>query len=198
MDVFLGANVELRKSLFNFLRLEDGVLQTKLIVDRENSFVWFNIFPLPTYFLPKCYDAESCVQYAVIPCSRIFPVVDSIDESLFKWKNSQNLNFTNFSSCKLIFRLRYHPTNNHWNPFVQFKHTFAKFITVEWGIHVQESETRPTGFQPVLVLSLLTDTVKRTFLITHAVLFVVMLRIFAVKQDMESLKKVRLKFLRLQ
>ena len=78
-----------------------------------------------------------------IPCVRVFPFLNKIDESIFKWNNSKK---SDFSSCKLIFRLRYHPINNHWNPFVEFKHTFAKFITVEWGIHVQDSVTCPTGF----------------------------------------------------
>ena len=97
----------------------------------------------------------------VIPCIRVFPYLDKIDESLFQWNYLQKLNFTDFSSCKLIFRLRYHPTNNDWNPFINFVHKFFKYITVEWGIYIKDNETCPTGFQPPPVSSLLTDTVKQ-------------------------------------
>ena len=61
----------------------------------------------------------------------------------------------------MIFTLRYHPTNNNWNPFINFIHTFFKYITIEWGIYIKDSETCPTGFKPLPVSSLLTDTVKQ-------------------------------------
>ena len=97
----------------------------------------------------------------VIPCSRVFPSFEQIDGSLFQWNNSQNLNTIDISSCKLIFRLRYHPTNNNWNPFINFVHTFFKYITIEWGINIEDKETCPIGFIPLPVSSLLTDTVKQ-------------------------------------
>ena len=97
----------------------------------------------------------------VIPCSRVFPYLDKIDETLFQWNNSQILNFTDFSNCKLIFRLRYHPTNNDWNPFINFVHKFFKYITIEWGIYIKDGETCPLGFQPLPVSSLLTESVKQ-------------------------------------
>ena len=96
-----------------------------------------------------------------IPCCRVFPFLNRIDESMFQLDNSQKLNITNFSNCKLIFRLRYYPTNNNYNPFKKFIHRLFKNITVEWGIYVQDSETCPTGFQPLPVSSLLTDSVKQ-------------------------------------
>ena len=67
----------------------------------------------------------------VIPCNKVFPFLDKIDESLFQFNNSNKNNFTDISKCKIIFRLRYHPTNNNWNPFVNFIHKFFKYITVE-------------------------------------------------------------------
>ena len=44
-----------------------------------------------------------------IPCSRVFPFGDNIEEL-------QSLDI-NISDCKLIFNIRYYPTNNEWNPF---------------------------------------------------------------------------------
>ena len=96
-----------------------------------------------------------------IPCNRVFPYLDKIDESLFQWNFSQILNFTDFSSCKLIFRIRYHPTNNDWNPFINFVHKFFKYITVDWGIYIKDKELCPMGFRRLPVSSLLTDTVKQ-------------------------------------
>ena len=96
-----------------------------------------------------------------IPCVRIFSFLDKIDESLFKWNNSQKVNITDFSSCKLILRLRYHPTNNDWNPFINFVHKFFKYITVEWGIYINNSKMCPTGFQSLPVSLSLTDSVKQ-------------------------------------
>ena len=97
----------------------------------------------------------------VIPCNRVFPFLDKINQSLFQWKSSQKFNFTDFSKCKIIFRLRYYPTNNNWNPFVNFIHTFFKYITVEWGVYIADSELCPTGFKPLPVSSFLTETVKQ-------------------------------------
>ena len=96
-----------------------------------------------------------------IPCKRVFPFLDNIDGSLFRWNNSQKINMKDFSNCKLMFRLRYYPTNNHWNPFDEFVQPVTKFITVEVGFHVKDRETCPTGFRPLPVSSLLTDTVKQ-------------------------------------
>ena len=100
----------------------------------------------------------------VIPCNRAFPFLKQIDESLFQFNNSQKINFTDFSNCKLIFRLRYYPTNNNWNPFVNFIHDFFKYITIEWGIYIKDGEMCPTGFKPLPFSSLLTDTVKQDIL----------------------------------
>ena len=38
-----------------------------------------------------------------IPCYRVFPFLDKIDKSLFQWNNSQKLDMTDFSNCKVIF-----------------------------------------------------------------------------------------------
>ena len=96
-----------------------------------------------------------------IPCTKVFPFLDKIDQKLFQWNNLQQVNITDFLNCKLIFRLMYYPTNNNWNPFINFVHTFYNYITVEWGIYIEHSETCPTGFQPLPASSLLTDTVKQ-------------------------------------
>ena len=82
----------------------------------------------------------------VIPCNKAFPFLKEIDESWFKFNNSNKNNFTDISKCKIIFRLRYHPTNNNWNPFVNFIHEFFKYITIEWGVYIKDSEKCPTGF----------------------------------------------------
>ena len=47
----------------------------------------------------------------------------------------QSLNI-NISDCKLIFNIRYYPTNNDWNPFKEINHEFYKNITIEWGIYI--------------------------------------------------------------
>ena len=93
----------------------------------------------------------------VIPCVNIFPFVDKI-ESVLQWDDSQIFNTTDFSNCKLIFRLRYHPINNDWNPITNYFHKFVNFITIEWGINIKDREVCPTGFRPLPVPSLLTDT----------------------------------------
>ena len=90
-----------------------------------------------------------------ISCDRIFPFLHKINKTFFQWKDSQILNTTDFSKCKLMFRLWYHPTNNDWNPFINFFHKMVNFLTIDWGIFVQDSETCPTGFQPLPVSSLL-------------------------------------------
>ena len=89
-----------------------------------------------------------------IPCSRVF---SRIDKLLFHWKSSSE--HIDFSNCKLIFMLRYYPNNHDWSPFR--KYIWHNYITVEWGIYIKDNETCPTGFQPLLVSSLLTDTVKQ-------------------------------------
>ena len=94
-----------------------------------------------------------------IPCSRVFPFLEQIDESIFQWNNSQKIYMTDFNNCKLIFQLRYHPTNNNWNIFINIEHLW-KYITVEWGIYIKDRETCPTGFQPLPISSLLTESVK--------------------------------------
>ena len=94
----------------------------------------------------------------VIPCSRVFPFLDKIDETLFQWNNSKK---SDFSCSKLIFRLRYHPINNHWNPIKSYFHKFVNFITIEWGINIKDREACPTGFRPLSVSSLLSDSVKQ-------------------------------------
>ena len=96
-----------------------------------------------------------------IPCNRAFPFVDKIDKSLFQWNNSQKLDMTDFSNCKVIFRFKYHPPNGNWNPFVKLMHIFKKNIRVEWGIYIEDHNTCPIGFQPLPVSLLLTDTVKQ-------------------------------------
>ena len=97
-----------------------------------------------------------------IPSNRVFPFFDNIDGSLFRWNNSQKINMKDFSNCKIMFRLRYYPTNNHWNPFDELVQPVTKFITIELGFHVKDHETCPTGFQPLPVSSLLTDCVKQS------------------------------------
>ena len=95
------------------------------------------------------------------PCRKVFPFLSKIDDSLFEWNNFQQVNITDFCNCELEFKLKYHPTNNHWNPFTNFKHEFFKYITVEWSFHIKNSETCPTGFQSLPVSFVLTDSVKQ-------------------------------------
>ena len=96
-----------------------------------------------------------------ILCARIFPFMEKMDELLFQWNNSKKLNTTDFSKCKLIFNLRYHPTNNNWNPFLNLLHKFFNYITVEWGIYVEDSKICPGGFLPLPASLLLTVAVKQ-------------------------------------
>ena len=96
-----------------------------------------------------------------ISCSRIFPFMEKIDELLFQWNNLKNVNTTDFSKCKLIFKVRYHPMNNNWNPFLNLLHKFFNYITIEWGIYVEDSNTCPAGFLPLPASLLLTDRVKQ-------------------------------------
>ena len=78
----------------------------------------------------------------VIPCVNIFPFLDKI-ESVLQWDDPQIFNITDFSNCKIIFRLRYHPINNDWNPITNYFHKFINFITIELGINITDREGMP-------------------------------------------------------
>ena len=70
-----------------------------------------------------------------IPCRRVFPFGDNIEEL-------QSLDI-NISDCKLIFNIRYYPTNNEWNPFKALWPQFGISIAIEWGIYLGNEKPCP-------------------------------------------------------
>ena len=77
-----------------------------------------------------------------VPCSTVYPHMNRNYKSVF-YNVSDELYLNN---CKIIFTLRYHPTNNNWQPFTNFIHDFHKYITLEYGIHMKDAETCPIWF----------------------------------------------------
>ena len=94
-----------------------------------------------------------------IPCRRAFSFVDNVDETLFFWNVSTPPSDTDFSDCKLIFTLRYYPSNNDWNPFKEIYHRFYSYITIEWGIHIHNKSICPSGVRPLRISEVLTKQV---------------------------------------
>ena len=86
-----------------------------------------------------------------IPCSRVFPFLDTINETLFLWNDSTPPSDTDFSDCKLIFTFSYYPKTPDWNPFKKFIHTTYDYITIEWGIHVHNESICPLGVRPLSI-----------------------------------------------
>ena len=52
-----------------------------------------------------------------IPCSRAMPFLHKIDEDIFYYKRYYSVSKEDYANCKIIFTLRYFPTNNNWQPF---------------------------------------------------------------------------------
>ena len=71
-----------------------------------------------------------------------------------------------YANCKIIFTLRYLPTNNNWQPFANylFTHEFYKFITVEYGIHIKNKNTCPRWIHPTSVHSFYSELVQEDIL----------------------------------
>ena len=95
-----------------------------------------------------------------VPCARVFPFLDRIDETLFTWYSFPAPRNADFSNCKFIFTLRYYPNNNNWNPFKNLLHDFHKDITIEWGIHISDNKVCPAGIRRFSVEEVLTRDVE--------------------------------------
>ena len=92
-----------------------------------------------------------------IPCHTVYPYMNRNDKSVFH-KISDELYYEN---CKIIFTLRYHPTNNNWQPFTNFIHDFYQHITIEYGIHLKDAETCPIWFDFLLTETKLNEKMKQ-------------------------------------
>ena len=64
-------------------------------------------------------------------------------------------------NCKIIFTFRYHPTNNNWQPFTNFIHDFHDYITMEYGIYMEDKETCPIWFDSLLIETKLSEKMKQ-------------------------------------
>ena len=96
-----------------------------------------------------------------VPCTRIFPFLENIDIDTFKWFHSDRApDQIDLLNCKVIFTLRYHPTNNNWQPFTNFIHDFANYITLEYGIHIKTKDTCPIWFNSFNAETFLSNKVK--------------------------------------
>ena len=96
-----------------------------------------------------------------IPCSRVFSFMNRVDESLFLWNEvSTYSSDIDFSNCKLIFNMRYYPSNNDWNPFEELFHVFKSDITIDWGIHIRNESICPLGMRPFDINEVLTKEVE--------------------------------------
>ena len=95
-----------------------------------------------------------------IPCRRAMPFLPKIDKHTFYWENHPESE-EEYANCKIIFTLRYFPTNNDWQPFEEiFVHHYFKFITVEYGFHINNKKTCPTWFNPQSSSFLLSQQVQ--------------------------------------
>ena len=70
----------------------------------------------------------------VIPCSRAMPFLQNLAEPM------------EHANCKIIFTLRYFPINFNWQPFHNLIHDYHKFITIQYGIHINNKTTCPGWF----------------------------------------------------
>ena len=96
-----------------------------------------------------------------IPCSRAFPYLNNINKSDFLWNDSRHASDINFENCKLIFKLRYHPTSSYWNPFKNFYPDYYKNITIDWGFHINDDTSCPKGLKPIASEDFLKDQVRQ-------------------------------------
>ena len=92
-----------------------------------------------------------------IPCHTVYPHMNRNEKSVFHIISDELY----FKNCKIIFALRYHPTNNNWQPFTNFIHEFYQHITVEYGIHIKDTETCPIWFDFLLTETKLDEKMKQ-------------------------------------
>ena len=97
-----------------------------------------------------------------IPCSRAMPFVQKLT---FCAKNFRPVNEVEYAYCKIIFTLRYFPTNNNWRPFIsRFIHDFHKYVTIEYGIHIKNNKTCPKWIHPTSSYYFLSQQVQEDIL----------------------------------
>ena len=100
-----------------------------------------------------------------IPCSRAMPFLQNLDKHAFDWKYYYPVSEEEYADCKIIFTLRYHLTNNNWQPFINgFFHKYCNCITVEYGIHVNNEKICPYWFNTPSSSSLLSHQVQEDIL----------------------------------
>ena len=95
-----------------------------------------------------------------IPCSRVFPFLDKIDESLFIWEEGTVPLNTDFYDCKFIFTFRYYPYDNDWNPFKRLFNNLYNDITIEYGIHIKNKDICPSGIKSLPIEQVLNSHVE--------------------------------------
>ena len=99
-----------------------------------------------------------------IPCSMAMPFLQKIDKRTFHWVNYQPKNAVKYANCKIIFTLRYFPTNNNWQPFTNFIHDYCKCITIEYGIYIDNNKICPRWFNSPSSASFLSEQVQQDIL----------------------------------
>ena len=99
-----------------------------------------------------------------IPCSRAMPFLQKIDKRIFHWVNYQQKDAVKYANCKIIFTLRYFPTNNNWQPFTNFIHDYCKCITIEYGIYIDNNKICPWWFNSPSSASFLSEQVQKDIL----------------------------------
>ena len=81
-----------------------------------------------------------------ISCTSAMPF---LQKHAFYGGNFQSVNEEEYVNCKIIFTLRYFPTNNNFQPLTNFIHDFHKYITIEYGIHIKNNKTCPKWIHPI-------------------------------------------------
>ena len=84
-----------------------------------------------------------------VPCTRAMPFLQNVYQQMVS------------ADCKMIFTLKYFPTYNNWQPFANFIHDFHHYLTIEYGIHINNRENCPAWFYPSPSSSFLSEKVKR-------------------------------------
>ena len=97
----------------------------------------------------------------IIPCSTAMPF---LQKHAFYGENFQPMNEEEYTDCKIIFTLRYFPSNNNFQPLTNFIHDFHKYITIEYGVHIKNNKTCPKWIHPTSSSSFLSEQVQQDIL----------------------------------
>ena len=168
-DLFLGPGLDQKRDEAMFINIQMKLPQPYQVVLLDEDYVVTTKSTWTNHIINRLYIGQfeelshlkDGTLTKAIPCSRVFPFVNKVEESLFLWDDVL-MSATNidFSQCKLIFTLRYYPANTDPSPFEDLPYLVFPFITIEWGIHIQNDSICPSGVQSLSISEVLTKEVE--------------------------------------